>query len=228
MLQLLTTTGCRPKAFSLCQKWMKNQTFDGNVRWIIVDDGEDQQTVDPVKDWDIEVIRPKPFWKEGDNTQKRNLLKGMDCIDHSHPMVIIEDDDYYSPKWLQIVFDSLKECDLFGEARAKYYNIQTRIFKDCGNNHHASLCSTAMKGSAFDTFIETCHSNDKFIDMKLWKNFAGKRKLIKTDHVVGIKGLPGRNNIGIGHRLTGTNDPNLVSLKKLIGEDYSHYLQFAN
>lgn len=228
MLQLLTTTGCRPEAFSLCQQWMKNQTFNGKVRWVIVDDGESPQTVDPVKNWDIEVARPKPYWNEGENTQKRNLIKGMEYIDQSHPMVIIEDDDYYSPKWLQIVFDTLKEYDLFGEARAKYYNIQTRIFKDCGNNHHASLCSTALKGPAYKTFIDSCGSYEKYIDMKIWKNFTGRKLLSKTDHVIGMKGLPGRNNIGIGHDLKGANDPNFTTFKKLIGKDYSHYLQFAN
>jgi len=43
---------------------------------------------------------------------------------------------------------------------------------------------------------------------------------------VGIKGLPGRSGIGMGHRaeIRMTPDPEFVKLKELIGDDYMYYL----
>ena len=43
---------------------------------------------------------------------------------------------------------------------------------------------------------------------------------------IGIKGLPGRNGIGVGHHdnLNLIPDPDWAQLKKLIGNDYMFYL----
>ena len=36
---LITPTGDRPQCFRLCEHWMRRQTYDGTVQWIVVDDG---------------------------------------------------------------------------------------------------------------------------------------------------------------------------------------------
>lgn len=227
MLQLLTMTGCRPEAFDLCQRWMMNQNYTGPVHWIIVDDGETSQPIwFEREEWSLTVLRPEPFWKEGDNTQKRNILAGMAEATDQLPLVIIEDDDYYHPQWLSTVNRYMKKFELVGEKNAQYYNVETNIHKNCGNDRHASLCSTAVRGEAFHELLRQARTNDKFIDINLWKSYRGLKRLIDTNYVVGMKGLPGRSNIGIGKRLKGNTDVNGEILKRLIGEDAQFYEQF--
>lgn len=218
MMQLLTATGCRPQAWSLCERWMKAQTYRGPVRWVIVDDGEEPQPITFERDgWELEVIRPQPFWQPGQNTQARNLLAGLARIDRAGVLVVIEDDDHYSPEWLSIVEKRMKLAELVGEIPSRYFNVATMRGKECGNVHHSSLCSTAMRGAAIDRFAEVCVSSPKFIDLQLWKHHPSRRVFGGTS-VTGIKGMPGRAGIGMGHRPHfGINDPGARQLRNWVG-----------
>ena len=81
MLTLLTATGCRPEAWALCERWMARQTYAGTVRWVIVDDGPDEQPITFEREgWVLEVLRPTPRWRLGNNTQARNLSEGLAVI----------------------------------------------------------------------------------------------------------------------------------------------------
>lgn len=74
MLTLLTATGARPQAWAICERLMMAQDYSGPVRWVIVDDGKEAQPVTFERDgWTLEVIRPAPYWRQGQNTQARNL-----------------------------------------------------------------------------------------------------------------------------------------------------------
>ena len=127
MLTLITLTGNRPKAWALCEFFMHRQTYQGAVRWIIVDDGEIAQPIAFKRDgWTLEVVRPEPFWQEGQNTQSRNLIAALEQVNDQDRIVFIEDDDWYSPHWLSIVDEKLNEADLVGERFAFYYNIQLK------------------------------------------------------------------------------------------------------
>lgn len=202
MLTILTATGARPEAWNICQRLMERQTYQGPVHWIIVDDGEVQQTIDfDRKGWVISMIRPVPLWKKGDNTQSRNLKEGLRHVMPEDKLVIIEDDDSYHPQWLERVDQWLDRHDLVGESHARYYNIRTRRARQLRNDKHASLCCTAMKGKALEAFGKELKPNVQFIDVNLWKNFQGSKALYPTQMVTGIKGLPGRGGIGMGHKL---------------------------
>jgi hypothetical protein len=54
------------------------------------------------------------------------------------------------------------------------------------------------------------------------------KRLISTHHVVGMKGLPGREGIGIGHNPNGpwTVDPALRILREWIREDVEFYQEY--
>lgn len=221
VLQLLTATGARPEAWALCERWMARQDYAGPVTWIIVDDGpEPQRITKSPKGWLQVVIRPAPFWKPGDNTQARNLLKGLEACDPTHPVAIIEDDDYYSPDWLTKVASELQHAELVGECMARYYNTATRRARELRNSAHASLCSTAMHGKALRTFRDVCHTSPKFIDLHLWRKHKPSR-LFTGGRVVGLKGLPGRGGIGMGHArdFAGVRDTDGAILRKWIGEE---------
>lgn len=226
MLTLLTATGARPEAWAICERLMARQDYAGPVRWVIVDDGSDPQPVTFARaNWTLEIIRPEPFWKPGQNTQARNLLAGLDAIGPDERVVVIEDDDHYSTDWLTHVSSQLENAELVGEGRARYYSVPLRRGRQLQNTRHASLCATAMRGSALDTFRHACKRSPKFIDLELWRCHPSQH-LFDGHRVVGIKGLPGRGGIGIGHRsdFRGVSDPDGSLLREWIGVGAEEYL----
>lgn len=226
MLTLLTATGARPAAWALCERWMARQDYTGPVRWIIVDDGTEPQPVTFRREgWHLVLVRPSPHWVPGQNTQARNLLKGLAAVDRKDSLAIIEDDDWYAPDWLTTVDRELARAELVGEHRARYYNVQQRRGRQLANTGHASLCSTAMRGSALQDFADACRSRPKFIDLELWRR-PRDRRLFGGHRVVGIKGLPGRGGIGMGHdpEFRGEADASGALLRDWVGEDAEVYL----
>jgi hypothetical protein len=226
VLTLLTATGARPEAWALCERLMARQDYAGPVHWIIVDDGPEPQPVTFQREgWTLDVIRPEPHWQPGQNTQSRNLRVGLRDVEPDARLVIIEDDDWYRSDWLRTVDTALQERELVGEYRARYYNVSTRRGKQLSNTQHASLCSTAMRGAAIDTFRWSCERHAKFIDLELWRKHRS-RYLFGGGRVCGIKGLPGRGGIGIGHSkdFAGTHDPDGRILREWIGDDADLYL----
>lgn len=226
MLTLLTATGARPAAWALCERWMARQDYAGPVRWIIVDDGPEPQPVTFRRDgWQLVLVRPSPQWAPGQNTQARNLLKGLAAVDPADSLVIIEDDDWYAADWLTTVAAELQHAELVGEHRARYYNVQQRSGRQLANTGHASLCSTAMRGSALQELAAACLARPKFIDLELWRR-PRDRRLFGGHRVVGIKGLPGRGGIGMGHDpdFKGEADASGELLRQWVGADAEVYL----
>ena len=228
MLTLLTATGDRPLAWQLCQRHMQRQTFDGLVRWIIVDDGACAQPIDFERpNWTLTVVRPTPFWSRGQNTQARNLLAGLAMVSDTDTVTIIEDDDWYGENWLRTI-DSLRDtAELIGEKRAFYYNVRQSSYLSINNAAHASLCATAVSGQAIKTLQEICKAHTKFIDLELWRRHPS-RKLFEGSQVIGIKGLPGREGIGIGHHAKHGFRPDVAGevLRQKVGDDADLYLNF--
>lgn len=225
MLTLLTATGARPEAFALCERWMAAQDYAGSVRWVIVDDGPEPQPVTLARDgWTVEVIRPTPAWEPGQNTQARNLLAGLEVIGEDARVVCIEDDDHYAPGWLTHIDAQLDHAELVGEGMARYYNVALRVGRQLNNRKHASLCSTAVRGRAIDALRQACQLDAQFIDTGLWR-LHPSRHVFGGHRVTGIKGLPGRGGIGMGHKpeFNGTADPDGRLLRKWIGDDAMHY-----
>lgn len=227
MLTLLTATGCRPEAWAICEQLMLKQDYQGRVKWIIVDDGEDPQPITFKRiGWELTILRPEKFWKPGQNTQSQNLKLGLTAVDDDAWLLIIEDDDYYSPDWLSKAARWLLNDDLVGESRAIYYNIAKRKYKIHNNTSHSSLCSTALKGQAIESFKNTLMHRKDLIDLYLWRNFNGKKSIYNSHSVIGIKGIPGRLGIGYGHRndFNGQFDFNGSELRSFIGEGAEFYL----
>lgn len=226
MLTLLTATGCRPEAWALCERWMAAQTYTGPVRWVIVDDGAEKQLVTFSREgWSLQIVWPDHVWQPGMNTQALNLLAGLDWVGPDDKVVIVEDDDHYAPDWLAHVDKQLDGFELVGEMRARYYNTAQMRGRQLQNEKHASLCATALQGAAIDQLRQLCLPDVTFIDMHLWRGTAIK-KLFTGNRVVGIKGLPGRGGIGMGHKpdFRGTPDPSGELLRSWIGQDAEAYL----
>lgn len=234
MIALITPTGARPKQIELCSKFMKNQDYEGKVLWVVVDDAVPVTThcisLAFKLDWEIQKIYPASKWKLGNNTQARNLLAGTSILDRYEleAVFIIEDDDYYSPQYLRIMMEKLQGYDVAGQTCTVYYNPIYRGWMRNGNRKHASLFQVAFTPAVLPQFIRTCRMGRKFIDMNFFRQVYDKKINLfdGKDLAIGIKGLPGRGGIGMGHRMEirMTPDPEFVTLKELIGDDYTYYL----
>ena len=197
-LSVLTPTGARPEAFAQCVQYMRAQAYRGPVRWVVVDDGPMPEPTPYVDGWEIIHIRPWPRWEPGQNTQARNLLAGLDHV--TDRVVIVEDDDAYAPWWLSACADWLEIDAMVGESHAIYHHTNGAV-RECGNDAHASLCSTALAGSAINDLRLICETQKKAIDFTLWKSRPGRLYPPEPRGVTGIKGYPGRPGIGAGHRM---------------------------
>lgn len=231
MLVVLTTTGARPEAFDICQNLMRRQTYAGEVTWIIVDDGPDPQPRSKMpRNWRTVLVRPKPLWAPGENTQGRNLIVGIrqaiEIAGNALELVIVEDDDWYHPDWINFIADFLSKAELVGEGDARYYDVRRRRWKQHGNFEHASLRCSAMRGSAIQTFLEILKTPYKYYDLKLWA--AHRNKLVSNTRLtVGMKSLPGRSGIGVGHDgSSGRFDHDGAVLRSWIGADAALYEGF--
>lgn len=223
MLQVITPTGDRPEAWALCQRYMERQTYKGPVVWHVTDDGKVPSQANFKREgYTLYMHRLPPMTG---NTQARNLLFLLDQIDTKYPVVCFEDDDRYSADWLEVCDQHLERATLVGEPQARYYNVAQRVGRQLNNLAHASLCSTAMRGRAIDAFRAACKTNEKYIDLKLWRGYRDAI-LFPGHRVVGIKGMPGRGGIGMGHdsKFTGQRDPTGKLLREWIGPDADWYL----
>lgn len=237
MIALITPTGLRPQQIELCAHFMGRQTFQGKVVWIIVDDGN-PVSIDFIQDnfrenWEIFKVFPYPTWSPGFCTQSRNISAGIEAllvnysISEIEAIFIIEDDDYYSPQYLETVFGYLQGYDAAGECCTVYYNVANRQVFTHPNSLHASLFQTAFSPKVLKVFIK---SYDSFIDLKFWGNLSGyKTNLVNSTYSIGIKGIPGRGGIGAGHRFCpgSPQDLNFSRLQEYLKEDYIFYTKFS-
>lgn len=204
-LTLITPTGDRPEAFGLCVELMAAQTYPGDVRWIIVDDGSD--LVDPdlsprrlPDNWSVDYMAADPV--PGQNTQGRNLQLGLELAISSPTdlIVFIEDDDFYAPAWLErlAMIGAERDEELLGEGSPCYYNVAHRRYWYFPGRSHTSLKSTAIRGSAIYSMAESLKVERQYYDLDLWARHSS-RYLFESGLTVGIKGLPGRPGIAAGH-----------------------------
>lgn len=224
MISVITPTGGRPFALSVLNKCLERQT-NQDFEWIVVDDCDPASEYQPVGKR-TEVVRPEPRWARGQNTQARNLLAGLDAA-RTDRIVICEDDDWYAPNWLEDCDIELQYVELWGEAPSLYYHV-SGVGRSMGNTRHASLCSTAMQGDRAIRHFREILKEPRRIDMRLWRSFGGKVALSPFEgRVIGVKGLPGRSGIGVGH--TPAGEP--MDIRKWIptwDDDYRDYSERAS
>jgi hypothetical protein len=86
------------------------------------------------------------------------------------------------------------------------------------------------RGDMLDVLRLACRDDDPFVDLRLWGAAQGGR-VWNPDarQMIGIKGMPGRAGIGIGHRPRGSwpKDRDLAVLRRWIGDDAEAYAGFA-
>ena len=215
---VITLTGDRPEAFSLCEKWMKAQTRKPD-QWIVVDDGKKKMKAPE----NCHYIRREP---KKDDPQYTMILNMQTSIKHitGDFILIMEDDEYYAPEYIESIVERLNKFEVAGVGRSKYYHIGIRRYTRHMNLGHASLAQTGFRKSFLPEF-EALLDGDQFLDIRIWRALNGscadkcdakdlnekeritkdKRGIVFDDGTskclyVGIKGLPGRAGIGSGHK----------------------------
>ena len=224
-ISIITPTGGRPIGFALCEKWMKRQTLQPD-EWIVVDDYKK-----PTKcTMGQKVIRRQPFWQYGQMTLQRNLLGALRIVT-GDIILIIEDDDWYSPNYIENMvkkFEALSEGKpisqsslIIGEGHTIYYHVKNLTHKCYDNMEHASLFQTGFTKDLIPKINDLLIKNidQMYFDVRLWKDIKDCNKCIfltKSRWSVGIKGLTGERFVGTFGHLQGL---------PLLDEKYCNLLQ---
>lgn len=239
--RVLTPTKDRPEALALLSRWLLRQTRQ-DFEWWIVCDGE---KTPKFPEWGdrLNVLKREPAPKDT-HSLNANIVHALDNMPQNLPVAICEDDDYYAPRYLQVMMDQIKMFAIAGLAPAFYYNLRTRTYKDCGNQHHSSLATTILTPHALPFLREAATSPPDspkqrehwskwgevpFLDIRLWKRVGGRIQRVLEDGKplqVGVKGMPGTTGIGIGHRMDKRNDPDLEIFKQWLGDDWTVYKEY--
>jgi len=242
-ISIITCTSDRPEAFALCERWMSQQTevLDAalfhwsskfGVEWIVSDDGREPAncTMGQIH------LRHHPQSQPA-NSFRRNLIAGLNAA--TMPVIaFIEDDDWYAPDYLWAAHETITTGDriIWGENVARYYNVRQRMHSAFHQEHRASLCQTVMRSELRSVIVDHFkrHPDSFHVDFALWthvrRKLRGKAFLTSQCRSVGIKGMPGKRNLGVGrdmHQCGGKPDPRLKILETWIGDDVEAYEGFG-
>ena len=219
---LITPTCDRPEAFALCEKWMARQTVS-YFEWIVLDDG-----VTPAK-----CTMGQRHYRYDDTRGKGSLIgKLRKLMSESIPIngdavAFIEDDDWYSPDYLEVAEKRFEDYSVIGEGHAFYYNVRTRRWHQHDNAQHASLCQTLVRADAFPALKPMLDDSCPFLDIRIWRDMPAKytKKLYipgEKKTLVGIKGI--YQGYGIGHKHPLPNRDGLMDkLRPQLGTDIQYY-----
>lgn len=227
LVTVITPTGSRPEAFALCEKYMKVQTYKGPLVWVVVDDS------DPPTKCTLgqEYYRGPRLWEPGLNTQRFNMELALEKVKGDY-ILIWEDDENYQPTYIETYIHLLKTFDVVGEIHSRYYNLKIPGWKIMKNDNHVSLCQTGLRKEALPILKKAVDSGNLFIDVAFWdilRNSAPTNYAFfsRLNLAIGMKCMPGRPGIGVGHQQKDYYyDSNLSKLKEWLGKDAQNYEPF--
>jgi hypothetical protein len=222
LVTLITPTGDRQEAFRLCERWISQQSYTGEIQWIVVDDGRRKTNVTQGQ----EYVRRKRGLER--HSLCANLRAAIPLIRGQH-VLVIEDDDYYGPDYISMMVGELQHADLVGEVGAKYYYLRHKSWRHRTNESWASLCRTGFNANVIPMLKACCGStNHPSIDLRLWERWDGSRFSWVDGSgdfrgCVGIKGVNGRQSRGWKPARDAVTDDGLKVLKRWVGEDWTVY-----
>ena len=249
---VITLTGDRPEALDLCSRWMRDQTVKPD-QWLVIDDGEKPHppVIPAQAGIHIDYIRREPCPDDPPHTMIINMKEAVKHV-KGDVIIIMEDDEYYAPRYIEALDEKLEKYEVVGVGRSKYYHLPSgKYLKDC-NMDNASLAQTAFRASFLPEFVALLEG-DQYVDMRIWKHINATKTLRWNDtdtspdrkingrgyifddgneHLyVGLKGLPGRKGICWGHNGSHTHyklhdTTNREILNNWIGANASVYAKY--
>lgn len=224
-ISLITPTADQPTGIALAERFIARQTVKPD-EWIVADDGETPATLTMGQ---VHIVRKRQH--EGGRSLASNMLAALE-VATGDLIIIIEHDDWYAPDHIETCVQRLKAGGATGSINQRYYNVEHRSYR-LMKNIGSALCNTAftsdhkkgMKRAAEKAFRDGRICVDRYFWDALPRSYWD---IHSVDTVVGIKGLPGRKGLGLGHRPDHrwTDDDGTV-LRQWVGDDADEYLKIA-
>lgn len=229
---IITPTGDRPEAFHLCSEYVKRQTVNP-TQWIVVDDGMDALDLSALNLPYLCYIRRQRSQYDPSHTLPVQILAALQRVNTDY-VVIMEDDDWYSPFYCERMLNKLIEGKgyfLVGQGETIYYHLSGRYMIN-KNQQHASFCQTAFRSSILNRIESACNRcyRSPFLDLEIWKSKVAKNIFTGEPLCIGIKGMPGREGTTKGWDKKYprySKDKNFQFLEKYIGSDVLQYKKIA-
>lgn len=231
---IVTCTGDRPEALAMCRGYVERQDYCGATQWVVVDDG-DVPTFGIARRGSRSVVYERlASGSPAPASYCANLLVALEWAgdNGSEWVVFMEDDDFYSPEHVRRLLSHASEgVHLIGDPMRRHYHLPTRQAQAFTCSHTASLAQTAIHRELIPDLLAILRRGKLNVDATLWRKTPSKRKIFVSEWTqVGIKGLPGRPGIGVGHRPDGPRwdpDPELQTLGWWVGSAVETYERFA-
>jgi hypothetical protein len=169
---VITCTGDRPESFNLLKKWMNNQVKKP-TQWIVVDDGK----IPIVPSKEFEYYRRVPSENDYKHTLCLNMLEALQHV-KSDKIVIMEDDDWYSPIYIDYMNNLLDKADLVGLGNLIFYYPKTHSYMEKKTVKQPAFSQTAFHKNIIPVIRKICDLAPKeyelcgkgLIDVFLWKD----------------------------------------------------------
>jgi hypothetical protein len=218
---LITPTADQPLGMLLCERYMQRQSATWH-QWIVADDGCEHARL-TLGQQHIRRVREH----EGGRSLAGNLLAALPHVT-GDVVLVIEHDDWYAPNHVEVCIEKLAKSAAAGSRWQRYYNVERRCWRVM-RNVGSALCNTAFSVDlvpAMERAARRAHAAGSYgVDRMFWDAIGTAGAVHDVDTVVGIKGLPGRRGLGMGHRPDEQwkSDPELRQLRAWIGSDLEEY-----
>ena len=220
-IAVITPTADQPTGMALLEGYMARQTRQPD-QWIVADDGLQPAQLSFGQ---THLVERRRF--EGGRSLASNLLRGLEAV-QADMILIMEHDDWYSREHIAHVAAQLDRQPVAGSKLQRYYNVAQRHWRVM-SNRGSCLAQTGLRAECVPQLRKAAQrsfgTGEIGIDALFWAGFKTVRNDI-SQTTVGIKGLPGRKGLGMGHRPPDhrwTADPAMKKLAEWIGQDAGLY-----
>lgn len=227
-ISVITPTADQPLGMALAEQYMARQTVQPH-EWIVADDGVQHARLTMRQ---THLRLPRRY--DGGRSLASNILEALPEVT-GDVILIWEHDDWYAPDHIETCLRTLKHHLAAGSLGQRYYNVPLRLYASLTNKGSA-LCNTALQSSAMDYLkaaaLRVLDSGGIGVDRLFCDSLpTGAGNVHHYNTVVGIKGLPGRKGLGIGHRprqgfsRRWRRDPDFSLLQAWVGADAANYME---
>lgn len=224
-VSVITPTADQPTGMRYLEGFMARQTVQPD-EWIVADDGLEPARLTMGQ---THIVRKRVA--EGGASLAGNMLAALERVT-GDVVIVFEHDDHYQPDHIETCLRNLEGYKATGSVWQRYYNVEHRcwiVMRNIGS----ALCNTAFTADRIPAMQAACQSaiarRSYGVDRLFWDSLpASEKNITDTYTVTGIKGLPGRKGLGLGHRPKTSNrkwadDPKLVKLREWVGDDVVLY-----
>jgi hypothetical protein len=236
---IITPTRNRLESFRLLEQWYLRQTIhqtSHEVDWLVAwdGDGECPCTLNQT------LFRLDPTqW--GNRSIQQNIMRLMHEALHANydKIVVMEDDDWYHPTYLQRQVDALDRAEIVGFGPTYNYNLRYRKLEIRGSPKGTCFGKTGFVPRTAEMLFHNIAQKVAIFDIRTWNTYGTLRWLQENvaDEgpyplmVFSPKLMPGDINATAGGRHAkgnglGEPDYELEAFRHLIGPDFSYYEEY--